>query len=406
VTLLDTYKRAPITIVAGEGCELIDDRGRRYLDCIGGIAVCALGHAHPAIAQAVAAQAQVLVHASNLYHHQPSEELARELVTRSGMKAVFFCNSGTEANEAAIKLARKWASRRGEPARRTILACTGSFHGRTFGALAATDNAAYREGFEPLPAGFAFTPFNDAAALEDAITPEVAAFIVEPVQGESGVHAATAEFLQTARRLCDARGALLIFDEVQCGMGRTGSLFAFETAGVRPDVVTLAKALANGLPIGAMLANERSAGGFVPGDHGSTFGGSPVPCAAALAHLRVRDELDLDARVRDRSAQFFEALSELASSRPEMLGEPRGRGLLIGVTVQAPYDSGAVVGAARECGLLIGSAGGNTVRLAPPLIISEEEVSRAVALLGRSFDSAQDKLRAIGETGLSRIDTW
>jgi acetylornithine/N-succinyldiaminopimelate aminotransferase len=385
VTLLDTYKRAPITIVAGEGCELIDDHGRRYLDCIGGIAVCALGHAHPAIAQAVAAQAQVLVHASNLYHHQPSEQLARELVTRSGMEAAFFCNSGTEANEAAIKLARKWAYRRGEPGRRTILACTGSFHGRTFGALAATDNAAYRQGFEPLPAGFAFTPFNDAAALEDAITPEVAGFIVEPVQGESGVHAATAEFLQAARRLCDARGALLIFDEVQCGMGRTGRLFAFETAGVRPDVVTLAKALANGLPIGAMLANERSAGGFAPGDHGSTFGGSPVPCAAALAHLRIRDELDLDAQVLERSAQFFAGLSELASSRPEMLGEPRGRGLLIGLTVQAAYDSGAVVAAARECGLLIGSAGGNTVRLAPPLIISEGEVSRAVALLGRAL---------------------
>lgn len=386
MTLLDTYRRAPITIVAGEGCELIDDRGRRYLDCIGGIAVCALGHAHPAIAQAVAMQAQRLVHASNLYQHQPSEQLARELVRRSAMSAVFFCNSGTEANEAAIKLARKWAYRRGEEDRRTILACTGSFHGRTFGALAATDNSAYREGFEPLPTGFAFTPFNDTDALEGAITPGVAAFIVEPVQGESGVHVAAAEFLRTARRLCDERGALLIFDEVQCGMGRTGSLFAFEAAGVRPDVVTLAKALANGLPIGAMLANERAAGGFAPGDHGSTFGGSPVPCAAALAHLRVRDELDLDARVRERSAQLFAALSGLARSRPELLGEPRGRGLLIGLTLQAPHEAGAVVAAARECGLLIGSAGGNTLRLAPPLILSEAEASHAVSLLGRSLE--------------------
>jgi predicted acetylornithine/succinylornithine family transaminase len=384
--LLDTYKRAPITIVAGEGCELIDDRGRRYLDCIGGIAVCALGHAHPAIARAVTTQAQRLVHASNLYQHQPSEELAHELVTRSAMSAVFFCNSGTEANEAAIKLARKWTYRRGDDGRRTILACTGSFHGRTLGALAATDNQAYREGFEPLPAGFAFTPFNDAAALESAITTRVAGFIVEPVQGESGVHAAAAEFLQTARRLCDERGALLIFDEVQCGMGRTGSLFAFEQAGVRPDIVTLAKALANGLPIGAMLVNDRAAGGFAPGDHGSTFGGSPVPCAAALAHLRVRDELDLDSRVRERSAQLFAALSQLARSRPEILGEPRGRGLLIGLTVQAPHEAGEVVAAARECGLLIGSAGGNTVRLAPPLIISEDEVSRAVSLLRRSSE--------------------
>jgi acetylornithine aminotransferase/acetylornithine/N-succinyldiaminopimelate aminotransferase len=335
------------------------------------------------------------VHASNLYQHQPSEQLARELVMRSAMSAVFFCNSGTEANEAAIKLARKWAYRNGESDRRTILACTGSFHGRTLGALAATDNPAYQEGFEPLPAGFAFTPFNDAAALESAITSRVAAFIVEPVQGESGVHAATSEFLQTARRLCDERGALLIFDEVQCGMGRTGSLFAFQQTGVRPDVVTLAKALANGLPIGAMLANQRAAGGFAPGDHGSTFGGSPVPCAAALAHLRVRDELDLDARVRERSVQFFAALSELSRSRPEILGEPRGRGLLIGLTVQAPYESAAVVAAARGRGLLVGSAGGNTLRLAPPLIISENEVSRAVSLLGRSFEqlfaSARDR---------------
>lgn len=386
MTLLDTYRRAPVTIVAGEGCELVDDRGRRYLDCIGGIAVCALGHAHPAIAQAVAAQAQTLVHASNLYHHEPSERLARELVARAAMSAAFLCNSGAEANEAAIKLARKWAYRRGERGRSTILACTGSFHGRTLGALAATDNLAYREGFEPLPGGFAFTTFNDARALGDALSPQVAGLIVEPVQGESGVHAATAGFLQTARRLCDERGVLLIFDEVQCGMGRTGSLFAFEQLGVKPDVVTLAKALANGLPIGAMLVNERAAGGFVPGDHGSTFGGSPIPCAAALAHLRVRDELDLDARVRERSAALFAALSELATSRPEVLGEPRGRGLLIGLTVQAPHEAGAIVAAARERGLLIGTAGGNTLRFAPPLIISHEELSRAVSLLSESLE--------------------
>jgi acetylornithine/N-succinyldiaminopimelate aminotransferase len=406
VTLLDTYKRAPLTFVAGEGSELIDDRGRRYLDCIGGIAVCALGHAHPAIAQAIAAQAQTLVHASNLYHHEPSGQLARELVTRSAMSAAFFCNSGTEANEAAIKLARKWAYRRAQPDRNTILACTGSFHGRTLGSLAATDNSAYREGFGPLPAGFAFAPFNDARALEGTVGPHVAGFIVEPVQGESGVNPATAKFLQTARRLCDERGALLIFDEVQCGMGRTGSLFAFEQFGVRPDVVTLAKGLANGLPIGAMLANERAAAGFAPGDHGSTFGGSPVPCAAALAHLRIRDELDLDARVRERSAQLFEDLSVLARSRPEKLGEPRGMGLLIGLTVQTPYDAGAIVAAARECGLLIGSAGGNSLRFAPPLIISEDEVSRAVSLLRDALEMTQDKFRSRGEDGFTRIGSW
>jgi acetylornithine/succinyldiaminopimelate/putrescine aminotransferase len=294
------------------------------------------------------------------------------------MSGVFFCNSGAEANEAAIKLARKLAYRRGERERTTILACTGSFHGRTLGALAATANEAYREGFAPLPKGFAFTPFNDAAALERALDENVAAFIVEPLQGESGIHPATAEFLETARRLCDQRGALLIFDEIQCGMGRTGRFFAFERFGVRPDVVTLAKALANGLPIGAMLCNDRARGGFEPGDHGSTFGGSPVPAAAALAHLRVRDELDLDARVAERSEQLFAELQRIATAHAGVLGEPRGMGLLIGVPVKAPYEASALAAAARENGLLIGTAGGNTLRFAPPLIVSAEECARAM----------------------------
>ncbi|MFY9718041.1 MAG: aspartate aminotransferase family protein [Candidatus Cybelea sp.] len=389
MTLLDTYRRADVTIVAGEGCELIDDRGRRYLDCIGGLAVSALGHAHPAIAEAVATQARRLTHASNLYHHEPAGTLARELVARSGMRGAFFCNSGAEANEAAIKLARKWAYRRGEPERSTIVACTGSFHGRTLGALAATANEAYREGFGPLPAGFAFVGFNDVAALRETITTRVAAFIVEPIQGESGIHVASVEFLSEARRLCDERGALLIFDEIQCGLGRIGAFFAFEQFGVRPDGVTIAKALANGLPIGVLLANERAASGFAPGDHGSTFGGSPIPCAAALAHLRVRDELDLDARVRERSQQLFEALTELAASYPEVLGTPRGMGLLAGLPVHAPYEAPAVVARAREEGLLIGSAGGNTLRFAPPLIISQRELARAISLLNDAVQASR-----------------
>jgi acetylornithine/N-succinyldiaminopimelate aminotransferase len=388
VTLLRTYKSAPVTIVAGEGCELVDDRGRRYLDCIGGLAVAALGHSHPAIAKAVARQARVLTHASNLYRHEPAATLARELVARAQMHGAFFCNSGTEANEAAIKLARKWAFRRGETRRNVILACSGSFHGRTLGSLAATDSVAYQEGFGPLPGGFDFIPFNDEQALEDAIDEEVAALIVEPIQGESGVRVADREFLAAARRLCDERGALLIFDEVQCGMGRTGSLFAFERYGVRPDVLTLAKALANGLPIGALLANERAAGGFHPGDHGSTFGGSPIPCAAALAHLRVRDELGLDALVRARSEELFDALTTLAARYPAILGPPRGMGLLIGVSVAETHPVNDIVAAARECGLLIGSAAGNTLRFAPPLVISPGEVSRAVSLLGRAIDGS------------------
>ncbi|HZZ00089.1 MAG TPA: acetylornithine/succinylornithine family transaminase [Candidatus Baltobacteraceae bacterium] len=379
--LLKTYDRAPVTFVAGEGCELIDDTGRRYLDCLGGLAVCALGHAHPAITQAVAGQAATLVHTSNLYHHEPAGTLARELVRRSGLRGAFFCNSGTEANEAAIKLARKRAFRRSEPQRTTILACSGSFHGRTLGALSATANASYKEGFGPLPDGFAFTPFNDVAALDVTIDETVAAFIVEPVQGESGVHVADREFLAAAKTLCDERGSLLIFDEIQCGAGRLGPFFAFEAFGVVPDVVTMAKALANGLPIGAVLAGERAVDALQPGDHGSTFGGSPVPCAAALAHLRERDALHLDELVAERSRELFFGLATLAQQHPAVFGEPRGKGLLAGLPVRAPHKASDIVDTARDHGLIIGTAGGNTLRLAPPLVISKPELQRALHAL-------------------------
>src|SRR5579872_1176811 len=379
--LLSTYARAPITFVRGEGCELIDDRGVRYLDFIAGIAVCALGHAHPAIADAIAHQARTLVHTSNLYFHEPSGELARELIRRSGLGAAFFCNSGTEANEAAIKLARKRAHRRGETERKTILACEGSFHGRTLGALAATANPAYKEGFEPLPRGFAFTPFNDVAALEKALDETVAAFIVEPVQGESGVHPAETSFLGAARRLCDERGALLIFDEIQCGMGRLGTLFAFERYGVVPDVVTMAKALANGVPIGAMLVASHASAALQPGDHGSTFGGSPIAAAAALAHLRARDELDLDAHVGETGAYFFDRLSAFAAMRSDVFAAPRGAGLLLGIPVLEPHSAPAFVATLRERRVLVGTAGGNTIRFAPSLVVTKDHVDRVISEL-------------------------
>ncbi|HKU66705.1 MAG TPA: aspartate aminotransferase family protein [Candidatus Baltobacteraceae bacterium] len=380
--LLENYKRAPVTFVSGEGCSLIDERGERYLDCIGGIAVCALGHAHPAITAAVSEQAAKLVHVSNLFGHEPASTLARELAARSGFERVFFCNSGTEANEAAIKLARKFAHRSGSPERKTILSCEGGFHGRTMGALAATANQAYHEGFDPLPGGFKTVPFNDVAALEAAIDEHVAAFIVEPVQGENGVLPATREFLQAARALCTQRGALLVFDEVQCGMGRLGPLFASTHFGVQPDVVTLAKALANGLPIGAMLVRESCASGLQPGDHGSTFGGSPVPCAAALAHLQTRDALGLESHTAARSAHLFAGLRELAAKFPSVYGAPRGLGLLAGVPVHEPFDAASVVEHARErARVLINKAGRNTIRLAPPLIIDDGELDRALAAL-------------------------
>lgn len=390
--LLTTYTRAPITIVRGKGCYLVDDQGRRYLDFLSGIAVCALGHAHPAIADAVAQQARTLVHVSNLYHHEPAGTLARELVHRSGLSAVFFCNSGTEANEAAFKLARKLAYRHGERGRTGILACAGSFHGRTLGALAATANDVYKEGFGPIPGGFGFTPFNDVAALESAIDDTVAAFIVEPVQGESGVHVADRGFLEAARRLCDERGTLLIFDEIQCGMGRLGTTFAFQSFGVVPDVVTMAKALANGLPIGALIAGERAASGFQPGDHGSTFGGSPVPCAAALTHLQVRDEMEIDAAVNQRSAHLLHGLRKLAEEFPATVGDPRGMGLLLGLPVRWPFEASQLIAVARERGLLAGTAGGNTLRLAPPLLVSTEEVEHAVEVLRAAISEASDSL--------------
>jgi predicted acetylornithine/succinylornithine family transaminase len=383
--LLQNYARAPLAIVRGEGCELIDANGVRYLDLVAGIAVCALGHAHPAITEAVSRQAATLVQASNLFYHEPAGTLANELAERSGFERVFFCNSGTEANEAAIKLARKLAFRKGETKRRTILACTGSFHGRTLGALAATENPHYHEGFEPLPGGFAFTPFNDVAALEDAIDETTAAFIVEPVQGESGIKPASREFLEAARRLCDERGALLIFDEIQCGMGRLGTLFAFQSVGVRPDAVTLAKALSNGLPIGAVLIDARASKALQPGDHGTTFGGSPVPAAAALAHLRVRDESGLDEHVLRVGARLRAGLEALAARHPTVFSEPRGKGLMLGLPVRDPFTTKPFVECARDVEfMLLNGAGENTLRFVPPLIISKAQVDDALARLERT----------------------
>ncbi len=332
--LMANYARAEINIVRGEGVYLFDESGNAYIDMVAGIAVCALGHAHPRITRAIADQAATLVHCSNLYHHEPAGTLADRLAELSGFDTVFFCNSGAEANEGAIKLARKHAWRKGEKERTTILAAHGSFHGRTFGALAATDNAAYKEGFEPLPRGFAFTPFNDVDALSDAIDDRTAAFIVEPVQGESGVLPASPEFLAAARDFCTQRGALLIFDEVQCGMGRLGRLFASQLYDVRPDAFTLAKSLANGLPIGALVIRGDAATSLKPGDHGTTFGGSPVPAAAALEHLAIREDLKLDAHVESVGAQLRSELNAMALTWPTVFEPPRGYGLMLGLPVR------------------------------------------------------------------------
>ncbi len=379
--LMANYGRLEMNVVRGEGCWLFDESGNRYLDLVAGIAVCALGHAHPRIARAIAEQAATLVHVSNLVHHEPAGTLADRLAELSGFDAVFFCNSGAEANEAAIKLARKHAWRRGEKNRNVILAAKGSFHGRTLGALAATDNPAYHEGFEPLPLGFEHVAYNDVDALDAAITETTACFLVEPVQGESGVVPATREYLEAARRLCDERGALLIFDEVQCGMGRLGKLFAFQRFGVEPDAFTLAKSLANGLPIGALIVRGAAAASLQPGDHGTTFGGSPVPAAAALEHLAIRDVLDLDAHVETVGALLRKELSAVADELPAVFEQPRGIGLMLGLPVREPHAAKDFVVVGLDHGVFLNAAGRNTLRFVPPLIISADEVRDAAQRL-------------------------
>jgi predicted acetylornithine/succinylornithine family transaminase len=379
--LMQNYGRLEMNVVRGEGCWLFDESGNRYLDLVAGIAVCALGHAHPRIARAIAEQAATLVHVSNLVHHEPAGMLADRLAELSGFDAVFFCNSGAEANEAAIKLARKHAWRRGEKSRNVILAAKGSFHGRTLGALAATDNAAYHEGFKPLPLGFAHVAFNDVAALDAAITETTACFLVEPVQGESGVVPATREYLEAARRLCDERGALLIFDEVQCGMGRLGKLFAFQHFGVEPDAFTLAKSLANGLPIGTLIVRGAAASSLQPGDHGTTFGGSPVPAAAALEHLAIRDVLDLDAHVQTVGELLRTELAAIADELPAVFDQPRGIGLMLGLPVRDPHAAKNFVAPGLDHGVFLNAAGRNTLRFVPPLIISADEVRDAAQRL-------------------------
>jgi acetylornithine/N-succinyldiaminopimelate aminotransferase len=362
-TLLPTYARAGLTIVSGTGCRVRDAEGRSYLDLAAGIAVVGLGHLHPAPLAAAAAQLDRLWHASNLWWTEPMAELAQLLSDRFGGAQAFFCNSGTEAIEAAIKYARKATGRPG------IVAVEGGFHGRTLGALSATGQPGKREAFEPLVPGVTFVPLNDVGALRAAVTDDVGLVLVETVQGEGGVHPAAAEFVAAARET----DALLCLDEIQCGLGRTGTFFAWEQLDVRPDLVTLAKGLANGLPIGALLVADEAPAGFEPGDHGSTFGGNPVVTAAACAVVETVDQ-ELLANVRARGAQLVEGLRSLAG-----VVEVRGRGLLIGAELERP--AAEVVDAGRELGLLVLSAGPKVLRLTPPLVLTEAEAAEGLALL-------------------------
>lgn len=374
--LAPTYRRPPIVFTHGEGMYVYDAAGRRYLDFVAGIAVCALGHADPGVAQVIAEQARRLVHLSNLYHTEPHLRLAEALVAHSFADRVFFCNSGAEAVEAALKFARKFARTHFNNRKTGFVAFTHSFHGRTMGALSVTEKPAYREPFAPLIPGVTFVPFNDVEAARSAITAETCAVIVEPIQGEGGVHIASPEFLHALRERCDAVGALLIFDEVQCGLGRTGTLWAYEAYGVEPDLLTVAKPLANGLPIGAVLMKEKVAAVLQPGDHGSTFAGGPLVSAVAL-HVfeRLRDPAFL-ARVREAGAYLAERLH--AAELPGVK-EIRGRGLLVGIEIEG--DARAVVMAALERGLLLATAGDHVVRMVPPLIVEKSQIDEAVAIL-------------------------
>ncbi len=386
--LMRTYRRAPVAFVSGQGARLVGVDGRTYLDFVAGIAVAALGHNHPALTRAIREQAGRLLHVSNLYHIPEQAELARWLVEHSMAERVFFCNSGAEAAEAAIKIARK-VGRAGGAGRYEIIVAEGAFHGRTLGALAATPQARYREGFEPLPPGFVVVPFNDPRALRAAVGPATCAVMLEPVQGEGGVRPASAEYLQEARRLCDAHGLLLIFDEVQTGMGRTGRLFAYQHYGVIPDVLTLAKGLGGGVPIGAVLARGRAADALAPGDHGSTFGGNPLACAAALAVARTLEEEDLVGRAARVGAYLMDRLRDLARRHP-VITEVRGLGLLVAVELAA--EAAPVVDACRERGLLVNAVRPTALRLAPPLIVGETDVDQAIEIL----DAALAAVRPAG----------
>lgn len=380
-----TYARKPVLFTRGQGMRLFDDDGREYLDFMSGIGVVNLGHSHPAVITAACEQMAKLTHVTNVYHVEHRAEIARDLVTLFGGGArVFLCNSGTEATEGAVKLARKWAGLHKDAGARTIVTAWRSFHGRTLAALAATGQPSKQEAFKPLPEGFVHVDLNDIDALDAALDDTVCALMLEPVQGEGGVYPCTQEYLTAVRRLCDERGVLLIFDEVQCGLYRTGHAFAHQAYGVRPDIMTLAKALANGLPAGAILAVEQVADAFTPGDHGSTFAGGPVVCAAARATLTALAAEDLGANALQSGAYLRQGLERLAASTGA-IDQVRDAGLMVAAELVEPRAAD-VVTAALGRGLVLNNTSANTIRFLPPLVCTTDEI-----------DTLLDNLHAILE---------
>ena len=378
--IVGTYARYPATMVKGQGCTLTDAEGKEYLDCLAGIAVCSLGHCHPAVTDAICAQAKELVHVSNLYYTKSQTELAELLVQNSFADKVFFANSGAEANEAAIKLARICAGHE----RYGIISLAGSFHGRTLATVAATGQPKLQEGFEPMPEGFSHAPFGNLNVLEAMITDQTCAIMCEPLQGEGGVRPLDVEYLKGLQGLCKKHDLLLIFDEIQTGIGRTGTFFAYEQLGIVPDIMTVAKALGNGLPIGAMLTRKEIAASLVPGTHGSTFGGNPVAAAGAVATLNVILEDGFLADVQEKGEYLHKGLEELATRFPLLASGARGMGLIRGLvlTEKGIEQGGAMVKALFDKGVLINFAGNAVLRFLPPLIITKAEIDQLLTALG------------------------
>jgi len=379
----NTYSRYPVLLVRGKGTRVWDLEGEEYLDFVSGLAVCNLGHCHPRVVKAIQDQAEKLIHISNFYYIEPQIQLASLLCKHSFADKVFFCNSGAEANEGAFKLARKFAKEKIGKDRYEIITMERSFHGRTLATLTATGQEKFHKGYEPLMPGFKYVPFNDVGAVKNAIDPKTCAVMVEPIQGEGGVNCPSEGYLKALRDICDEKRLLLIFDEVQVGMGRTGKLFAYEHEGVEPDMLTLAKSLAGGVPIGALLIKKGIADGFKPGDHASTFGGNPLASAAGVAALTAILEEGMLENCRKMGDYFISELEEIKKKFP-FVKEVRGKGLILGIELK--IDGSSMVKEMLKRKILINCTMGNVLRFLPPLIVTKEEVDRVVKTLGEVFE--------------------
>ncbi len=380
--IMGTYRRYPVVFTRGRGMKLWDSEGREYLDFVAGIAVCSLGHAHPAVTRAMQEQAERLVHVSNLYYIEAQIEYARLLTENCALKKVFFCNSGAEANEGAIKLARKFGNDSSSGMRNEIISMIASFHGRTMATITATGQEKFQQGFHPLLPGFKYAPFNDLETLAGMITERTCAVLVEPIQAEGGIRLPAPGYFAGLRKLCDERNILLILDEVQVGMGRTGSLFAYEQEGIIPDIITMAKAMGNGFPLGATLAGEKVAAAFEPGSHASTFGGNPLGMAAARVTLEILLSEGIIQECRNKGSYLMARMQEL-QTRHKLIKEVRGRGLLVGVELNR--EAAVIIARAMKRGLLIASAGPNVLRFVPPLIATKQDIDQATAILDEVF---------------------